>query len=414
MNTSMVESITIKNFKSIEDLTLPLGRVTTLIGENGSGKSNILEAVAFLGAAAAEKLDSEFLISRGIRVSDARMMCSAFNREAIHSPIEISAENKKHQVSRSFLPDDREKGQPIRWLDVLGSGKSKEALYSNERHPKHGHVILRQRANKEPLILLLEDLSQKQPIDIVIDNPEIISAVAQFQGALTARASADKEFHLSGFLIYSPEVAALRKFEEEGQIQPLGIRGEGLFKMLQYFGAKENGDRLNELKESMELIGWFLDFQIPQGLLPGEHRLHIRDRYLPDNQLLDQRCANEGFLFLLFYLSLFLSPSTPNFFAIDNVDAALNPSLCAELMKIINRLAKKFNKQVILTTHNPAILDGIDLKDDEQRLLVASRSLEGRTKIRRINPPATKPGETPLKLSSAFLRGILGGLPKNF
>jgi hypothetical protein len=33
-------------------------------------------------------------------------------------------------------------------------------------------------------------------------------------------------------------------------------------------------------------------------------------------------------------------------------------------------LAGRHGKQVIFTTHNPAILDGLDLKDDEQRLLV--------------------------------------------
>ena len=34
------------------------------------------------------------------------------------------------------------------------------------------------------------------------------------------------------FLIYSPENTALRTFEKEGQIQPLGINGEGLLKLL--------------------------------------------------------------------------------------------------------------------------------------------------------------------------------------
>ena len=42
----MISEISIKNFKSIEDLSLPLGRVTVLIGENGSGKSNILEGTS--------------------------------------------------------------------------------------------------------------------------------------------------------------------------------------------------------------------------------------------------------------------------------------------------------------------------------------------------------------------------------
>ncbi len=61
----MIGNITIKNYKSVQNLELDLGRVTVLIGENGCGKSNILEAIAMCSAAAANKLDHEFL-------SDAR------------------------------------------------------------------------------------------------------------------------------------------------------------------------------------------------------------------------------------------------------------------------------------------------------------------------------------------------------
>ena len=37
----MLETLSIKNFKSIADDTIELGRVNVFIGENGCGKSNI-------------------------------------------------------------------------------------------------------------------------------------------------------------------------------------------------------------------------------------------------------------------------------------------------------------------------------------------------------------------------------------
>ena len=43
----MVENISIKNFKSIKDLTLKTSRVNIFIGEHNSGKSNILEALSW-------------------------------------------------------------------------------------------------------------------------------------------------------------------------------------------------------------------------------------------------------------------------------------------------------------------------------------------------------------------------------
>lgn len=66
---TVVQKIVIENFKSIKELSLELGRVNIFIGENGAGKSNILEAIALAGAAVSDKLDNEFLASRGIRAS---------------------------------------------------------------------------------------------------------------------------------------------------------------------------------------------------------------------------------------------------------------------------------------------------------------------------------------------------------
>ena len=78
---SMIQSVQIQNFKSVVDLTLELGTFNVLVGANGCGKSNILESIAFGAAASADKLDHEFLGSRGIRVTNPEFMFSAFSEE---------------------------------------------------------------------------------------------------------------------------------------------------------------------------------------------------------------------------------------------------------------------------------------------------------------------------------------------
>ncbi len=133
-----------------------------------------------------------------------------------------------------------------------------------------------------------------------------------------------------------------------------------------------------------------------------------------EGALFDQRSANEGFLFLLFYLTLFISHATPAFFAIDNVDASLNPKLVTTMIEQLVQLATEHDKQVIFTTHNPAVLDGLDLGDPEQRLFVAERGKDGATRVRRVEAPKPLEGDAPVPLSEAFVRGYLGGLPKNF
>ena len=166
--------------------------------------------------------------------------------------------------------------------------------------------------------------------------------------------------------------------------------------------------------EKLKLIDWYDTFVIPENLSSGERVIKIQDRYLSQGILFDQRSANEGFLFLLFYITLLISPETPAFFSIDNIDSSLNPKLCIALLKQIAILANEYNKQVILTTHNPAVLDGLNLHDEEQRLLVVERNKLGHTRVRRVDPPKPIAGRLPVRLSEAFMRGYIGGLPKNF
>ncbi len=109
-----------------------------------------------------------------------------------------------------------------------------------------------------------------------------------------------------------------------------------------------------------------------------------------------------------------MSPYTPGFFAIDNIDTALNPKLAARLIKELTIIAKENNKQVLLTTHNPGVLDGLDLKDDEQRLFSIYRDIDGETSAHRIMPLQPVKGREPVRLSEAFVRGYIGALPQNF
>ena len=58
----MIRTIQIRGFKSIVFQTLELGRVNCFIGANGVGKSNLLEAIGMLGAAASGMIDDEALV----------------------------------------------------------------------------------------------------------------------------------------------------------------------------------------------------------------------------------------------------------------------------------------------------------------------------------------------------------------
>ena len=406
----MLKEVRIKNYKSIDKLKLELGRVTVFIGENGCGKSNILEAIALASAAASDKLDNEFLAARGIRVTEPQLMRSAFEKENLDKEIKIDIkENDRADFSCILHNDNSPYSQ---WVNK----KSANYIASFKNQVQQEKDIL----DMFKIILSLDDhttiLSAIKSLENLSLNQENEIVKNLVVGILKLKSETLKPFFysLKKFSVYSPENQALRTFEKEGQIQPLGINGEGLFKLLKFLSS-DNEEQFNEIKKKLQLIDWFQDFEAPPNLSNIQNSLQIKDRYLdPDLAYFDQRSSNEGFLFLLFYFALFISDITPKFFAIDNIDASLNPRLCRRLIQELVELAKKHDKQVIFTTHNPAVLDGLDLDDDEQRLLVIYRNQLGHTKARRILKPKPLEGQEPVRLSEAFLRGYIGGLPKNF
>jgi predicted ATPase len=85
--------------------------------------------------------------------------------------------------------------------------------------------------------------------------------------------------------------------------------------------------------------------------------------------------ANEGALYVLFMLVLALHPRMPRFFAVENFVSSLNPRLTRALARLFCQLIVESEqpRQVLLTTHNPLVLDALDLSDERIRLFAVER-----------------------------------------
>jgi len=409
----MFTEVQIENYKSIQNLKIGLGRVNVFIGENGCGKSNILEAIALASAAAADKLDNEFLAPRGIRVTEPEFMRSAFDKENITKDVKVSFKEKigeEESVLNFVMQHDTKPYSSWRRVSEL-----EKLIGNHEKLSNSPYSEIRLDSIPNPIKEVIQFLINQGDIPVINDNILIKKIIYNGIEKIIKQVSTDIKYsiyQIEDFLIYTPENTSLRTFEEEGQIQPLGSKGQGLLKLLRVLNRSP--DKINEIKQRLELIDWFDDFKIHQDA-DIERNIQIKDRYL-DKELpyFNQRSSNEGFLFLMFYFALFVSDDTPKFFAIDNIENALNPKLCTRLIQELVKLAKDNKKQVIFTTHNPAILDGLDLHDDDQRLFTIYRNIYGHTKAERIFAPQPLEDQEPVPLSEAFMNGYIGGLPDNF
>ncbi len=412
----MIQKVRIQNFKSVLDLEMELGRVNVFIGENGSGKTSVLEGIAMGGVSA--RVSFELVGARGVRTTEVDLMKSAFPRADLQPVMHFSFSDQEHGEFEFEV-------EP---MDDIGNDWRVQVRMSPLQGIKSVRGVDETLQTQAIAALVAEKLTQNKASDdspISLNDDRFYEAVGSAIKKYVEEniASLDKhefvrqnfsEHEIASFIIYAPENSFLRRFEDDTPIRPVGFRGEGLFRHLTEL-AKESPDTLAAISENLQLIDWFEGFSIPNDLQFTERRIAITDRFIKDTiARIDQRSANEGFLYLLFYFTLFLSKYTPAFFAIDNIDNALNPRLCAKLVQTLVKLAAENDKQAIFTTHNPAVLDGLDLEDDMQRLFVIYRNRDGETKARRVMPPKKVEGVEPVRLSEAFVRGYLGGLPQNF
>ncbi|RKZ00783.1 chromosome segregation protein SMC [Candidatus Fermentibacteria bacterium] len=384
----MISSVTIKDFKSITEVTVDLGQINVFIGANGSGKSNILEAVGVLSAAASGVVDDESLLRRGVRPGVPLLYKTSFRKKRISSHIFIEARNSDAEYSVS-LNNTLKTPQPC-WL------------YKTENLKTGGESVVSRGVktdkNKE------RGLAALKAVDLSVSDPamKLLSL-------------------LSGYSIYTPSTDILRGIQPDSQTRsPVGLNGGRLAEALrdiQNLARKDNYFK-TVYDDLLQLIDWASRISVsdedkrllsasisrPRNLLLFEDRFMVRGR-----NTLTAFDASEGALYVLYMAALAVLPDPPAFLAVDNMDQFLNPRLAR---KLVNNLCKwtfdlKTGRQFVFTAHNPSALDGLDLTDNRIRLFSVNRNNRGFTTVTRVELPPDK--DWPL--SRLWVNGMIQGIP---
>ncbi len=423
----MLKHLHIKNFKSIYDETIELGRFNVFIGENGSGKTNILEALGVIGAAIENKLSNDELALKGIRVAKPTITFSSFLGEKQKENINIELwiqDNAYLMKACNTLTTNNTEDIFSTWKmrsDILHIEKNGTVLniddYFNEKiseFTKKEGKTLTERLVKTLLVRGLKFSKKKD--DNLLEYNNFLDAIK-----LLSTNSTYTSIGLRSYKIFNLSTQTLRGIGGVSREIP-GIRGENLDRLIENFDKEERA----KLEKYAYFINWLDKIEIDKEdrhKLKG-HKLdmsisilYFRDKYMQrKNNLFSAENANEGVLHILFYLALFISKHTSKLFAIDNIETALNPELCKKLIEQLVQLSKEEGneRQVLITTHSPAVLDGLNLHDPEQRLFKVYRNRKGHTKVKRIElkPDQNFNGQG-LKLSELWMRNYLGAIPQN-
>ena len=392
----MLNTIKVEAFKSLEKVEINLGRVNVFIGANGSGKSNLLEAIGVLSAAANGRVDDEALSRRGVRLGLPVLYKSSFKSSRQPKEIRFTASNEGSSYAVGlFNPLDKPEPAWRFKTERLMEGKNKRVGRSQRLKlrldPTSGYTALK-----------------------AVELPE-----ESLAGRLL------KE--LRQFAIFAPDTTTLRGLDTDSQSrEPVGLRGGRLAEAVTgVFGRPLHRDNtVRELYESLlDLIDWadFLVVTSPDSVpvsknIPQPTRiLRFRDRFMAKGRnFLSGYDASEGALYVLFMTVLVHHRESPPVLAVDNFDHALNPRLAKALTrKVCDWMIARQDRQLLLTSHNPLVLDGLPLRNDAVRLFTVERSNRGKTVVRRVevNKELLDKADQGVPLSQQWVMGTFGGVP---
>ncbi|MCZ8284431.1 MAG: AAA family ATPase, partial [Bacteroidia bacterium] len=213
-----IKTIQINSYKSIVNDKIELGRFNVFIGANGCGKTNILEAIATVGAERGNDLTFDGLYSRGVRIARPDLMLSSFLNNNQQSSIEINLtfeENKQEDNYKCSLSPTNANDIYTKWINL-----AEEDIY--------------------PDILLnyFDSVTRKYPgisgEDLLIQAGKLIEK----RGGLRRNYNFDS--FLSEYAIFDLNTKSLRGISStDSKKTPLGINGEGLELLIASFNQSE-------------------------------------------------------------------------------------------------------------------------------------------------------------------------------
>jgi energy-coupling factor transporter ATP-binding protein EcfA2 len=408
----MITKLEIKGFKSLVDVSIELGAVNVFIGANGSGKSNLLEAVGFLSAIVSGSLEAESIRYRGVRHGSPQSYLSSMISKSAEC-VSLFARDTCTSFNVEFGADD---AQPSRWAIRRESGAFE------------GIEVLRRTRNGVGV------LNHKQMDEIPVGNHSPSKSIVGFWALYFAYnkdqfqpdpnssdipiLGADFFEPLDLYGIFTPNTPQLRGSGTDIQREPLGLGGSGLGQAIGDM-LKLDPEKLGpfDLEDVYELIDWADSLTIDERSDPST-RLRIGDRFMGNgHKTVSLLEASEGALYVLFLLALVGHEDSPRFFAVDNFDQALHPRLARKLTRVISdQIICDGSRQMLATTHNPLVLDGLDLLDDRVRLFTVDRDSNGASQVQRVQvtPELMARAEEGFSLSELWNMGRLGGIPKYF
>ncbi|MBF0152699.1 MAG: AAA family ATPase [Magnetococcales bacterium] len=367
----MLNAFGLSNFRSYQDATLHLAPLTMLIGANASGKSNAIEGLRLLSwlAQGGRLYDLQRVIQDGNvllrgRVQDIFMDVAydvTFNiiiNNSLHLNlcIKVNENGALHISYEELFELDKDNTRLPSYSGGTGSDKLDIGMVVEYNNYKRG-------GNKPKV-----SCSNQYPVFNQLDSPARFNHGHAKSKEIIPGMTAIVRSCLSDILFLDPVPGSMRGYSFKNEEKLLGD-GKNLSSVLFHlWGGNKKAETLTDQeKRNRDHVLTFIRSLPEQDIETlsfietprNEVMLQLRETFGEKGKDFDVTLLSDGTLRVLAIAAALLSVPEGGLVVIEEIDNGIHPSRAEGLMQHIAALAERRNLRVLLTSHNPAMLDAL-------------------------------------------------------
>jgi predicted ATPase len=366
----MLKKLTIRNFKAIQDVTIEFTPLTVLIGENGCGKSTILQAIEFLHFVSFRDI-SEYFREKGWGIDELKSQLN-------------DGQNKPIEFISVFEFIDKERNDTISWTFHISQEKNRWNTKEEIINLSTNEVIFSRGFDKyEPMCAGGKNAFAGSSYAIARDIEEFDLQASWLK--YTAKSNQAiillKEYLFDSLFIGLLSTESIKKGDEKNYNENIGINGSSLFVYIHKMTA-------NDRKLLDKTVSKLINFNIKIETVDVGKRieLFIHEKYGKTTTKINNEHISDGILRIIAFVAISLEKkksliSTEDgacivaepkgdyitavnilrngMLLLDEIENGINPYKTEDIVALL----RKTKRQIIITTHSPVILN--DFKPEE-------------------------------------------------
>lgn len=364
----MLQSFQVKNFKSFIEARLDFRPVTVLIGANASGKTNLLEALQLFSWMADGRQLSQVLSA--VRDEDLSLRGTlpelTWEGSEIEFGCEVGVPDSEGNLRLELkLALDFPLGPRV-VSEVLRASGSKIPLYDAEfTGSAHGLDIRYDnfaRGGKKPKI----SASALQPAFTQLMTPARFAAKHGHSQRRIPRACTVLSKALRSILVLDPAARRMRKYSHklDRDLRSDGANISAVMAHLCATGRRENILEFVRALPEQNIVGVGF-IETPR----EEVMLKLRETFGGTKHWREAAVLSDGTLRALAIAAALLSVAEGSTVVIEEVDNGIHAARVGRILTQMRKVAQERDLRVLVTTHNPAMLDA--LPDEELPHVIA-------------------------------------------